>query len=351
MKYAHLMLMFIVAPVSLVAANNIDFEHGGLTRQYRIHIPENLQANAPLVLALHGYCGGNNDMKNNFGWTELADEKGFVVAFPNGSRDQSNCRFWDVGYDFHQGLSDVDDDGFLSSLAVHLQDIHGLDPARTFATGFSNGAEMCFQLACNESETFVALAPIIGMMLDPLFTNCNPTIVRSILSMNGTSDGVTLYEGDLQNTGGWGPYHSIPATMALWSNKLETTDIDRTYLPNTDPGDGSTVRLDVYRSTQNQKQLKYYLVIGGGHDYPGQSGNMDIDATQEVWDFFSTISDSNYVPGDVNRDGQVDGSDLSLVLGYWGGSNVDADVNNDGFINGADITIVLGAWGGGISPP
>ncbi|MCH2154029.1 MAG: hypothetical protein MK089_11880, partial [Phycisphaerales bacterium] len=222
-------------------AQNINFPHDGLNRQYRIHIPDGLPDQAPLVLALHGYSGNNNDMMMNYGWVELADERGFVVAFPNGTQDQWNNRFWNVGYDFHQG-STVDDDGFLTALAVHLQGLHGLDPERTYVTGFSNGAEMCFQLACRESETFMAFAPIVGMMLDPLFNECDPAIKRPILSLNGTDDNITLFEGDMDNTGGWGPYHSIPDMMALWADILETPDMERTYLPDSNPNDGSIVR-------------------------------------------------------------------------------------------------------------
>ena len=155
----------------------------------------------------------------------------------------------------------------------------------------------------------------------------------------------------MYNTGGWCAYRSIPETMAFWADMLEVPDIDRTYLPDTNPFDGSTVRLDVYSSSFHAKELKYYLVIGGGHDWPGEWGNMDINATEEVWNFFATITTENSVPGDVNRAGAVDGTDLSFVLGYWGGSNVDADANNDGMIDGADISIVLGNWGGGINPP
>ena len=161
---------------------------------------------------------------------------------------------------------------FLSSLAIHLQGLHGLDPERTFVTGFSNGAEMCFQLACRESETFTAFAPIIGMMLDTLFTNCNPAVVRPILSMNGTADNVTLYNGDMNNSGGWGAYRPIPEMMEFWANLMETPNVTRTFLPDSVPSDGSTVRLDIYTSTEHSRSLWYYLVLGGGHDWPGQWG-------------------------------------------------------------------------------
>jgi glucose/arabinose dehydrogenase len=50
--------------------------------------------------------------------------------------------------------------------------------------------------------------------------------------------------------------------------------------------------------------------------------------------------------GDVNGDDMVDGTDLSIVLGFWGAcSGCDADVNGDGQVDGTDLSVVLGYWG------
>lgn len=47
--------------------------------------------------------------------------------------------------------------------------------------------------------------------------------------------------------------------------------------------------------------------------------------------------------GDFNGDGVVDGSDLGLLLGDWGGTEF--DLNDDGAVDGSDLGILLGAWG------
>ena len=49
------------------------------------------------------------------------------------------------------------------------------------------------------------------------------------------------------------------------------------------------------------------------------------------------------VPGDINGDGSVNGSDLALLLGNWGGSGT-GDINGDGTVNGGDLAILLGNW-------
>lgn len=328
------------------AAQNLPFQHDGLSRQYRIHVPKGLPESAALVLVLHGYGGGNNDMANNYGWRELADQEKFVVAFPNGTRDQSNNRFWDVDYAFH-GQFDIDDDGFLAALAVHVQETYDLDPERRFVTGFSNGAEMCFQLACRESETFAGFAPVIGMMLDSLFSECDPAVKRPILSMNGTADDVTLFGGDMNNSGGWGAYHSIPDMIDFWTETLETPVLEQLLLENIDPNDGSTVRLDMYSSDDHGRRLWNYQVNGGGHDWPGRSGNMDIDATTEVWNFFSTIEpEVPVLVGDLNDDGRVNAADLGIILGFFGTASPRSDLNLDGDTDAADVGLLLAGWTG-----
>lgn len=48
------------------------------------------------------------------------------------------------------------------------------------------------------------------------------------------------------------------------------------------------------------------------------------------------------VPGDLDRDGDVDAADLALLLSAWGESA--GDINGDGTTDAADLSILLGAW-------
>ncbi|MCA9284616.1 MAG: proprotein convertase P-domain-containing protein [Phycisphaerales bacterium] len=48
--------------------------------------------------------------------------------------------------------------------------------------------------------------------------------------------------------------------------------------------------------------------------------------------------------GDLNDDGAVDGSDLGVLLGQWGGPG-SADFDNSGTVDGADLGTLLAAWG------
>ncbi len=48
--------------------------------------------------------------------------------------------------------------------------------------------------------------------------------------------------------------------------------------------------------------------------------------------------------GDLNADRVVDGTDLGVLLGQWGGSG-SADLNVDGLVDGNDLGMLLGGWG------
>lgn len=52
-----------------------------------------------------------------------------------------------------------------------------------------------------------------------------------------------------------------------------------------------------------------------------------------------------YAAGDLNRDGLVDGQDLSQLLGAWGTDDPVADIVVDGIVDGADLSRLLGDWG------
>lgn len=49
--------------------------------------------------------------------------------------------------------------------------------------------------------------------------------------------------------------------------------------------------------------------------------------------------------GDLNGDHVVDGADLGILLGLWGGPGTLADLNTDGVVNGDDLGTLLGFWG------
>jgi hypothetical protein len=60
------------------------------------------------------------------------------------------------------------------------------------------------------------------------------------------------------------------------------------------------------------------------------------------------IDSATCCPADLNQDSQVNGSDIAVLLGFWGPTGTAfpaADINQDGIVNGSDLAAVLTAWG------
>ena len=296
-----LLLLIIILSVPNAQPGWSDFVFDGLTRQYYLHLPNELGSveGFPLVFVLHGFGGNANGMIGYSQMNQIANDNGFAVAYPNGTLDQGGTRFWNVGYEIHIDET-VDDVGFLVALAQFLQAEYNLDPDRIFSTGFSNGGDMCYLLGCEASDVFKAVAPVAGCVMEWITESCFPQNPISFLEIHGTQDNVTWWDGDLDNIGGWGAYLSTIQGIEFWSEMNNCTESTSEFLPNLNPNDGSVVISHKHSGCSNSTEIWLYEVNGGGHDWPGSSGNMDINASQEIWEFFdnqNTIMNIDYLSG------------------------------------------------------
>ena len=144
-------------------------------------------------------------------------------------------------------------------------------------------------LPVRASETFRAVAPISGMIMQDIMDECNPESEVSILEIHGTEDNVTYFDGDPNNIDGWGAYPSIPETISFFNNLFDLQLMSAENLPNIDTNDGSTVTSEKYGASNSCTEVWLYTVEGGGHDWPGAYGNMDINASREAWLFFEQL--------------------------------------------------------------
>ena len=258
-------------------------EHQGLQRAYTFYAPEHLEKDAPLVMVIHGFTSSAARIMEYSKMNDIADENGFAVLYPQGTKDEKGNTFWNVGYEFHAD-SKVDDLDFIITLTQFIQEEYALSKTNTFVTGMSNGGEMCYLLSCRHSNVFKACAPVAGTMMSSFFDDCSPEYLIPTFAIFGTHDDVTNYEGDDQNKDGWGAYKSIPFIIDFWTSKMKANLVQKDTLKDLITTDSSFVITKNYESPKTK--FVYYEVIGGGHDWPGAWGNEDINASQEIWNFF-----------------------------------------------------------------
>src|SRR5690242_5359319 len=122
---------------------------GGLTRSWQLHVPDkyNSQNPAPLLLALHGRLGDGKGMASLTHLSQVTDQYGFIVVYPDGYQ-----RGWADGRGATAAdQAGVDDVAFLSTLIATLSSTYVIDARRVYVTGISNGGFMAQRLGCDLS--------------------------------------------------------------------------------------------------------------------------------------------------------------------------------------------------------
>jgi len=317
---------------------SFEFNDNGQIRDYYLYQPNSIQENAPLVFVLHGYSGSAGGIMGYSGMNEVAAEHGFAVCYPQGLEDDSGYNFWNVGYEFHQDEM-VDDVAFLSSLANYLQNEYGFNSQNTFSTGMSNGGDMSYMLACQANDVFSAIAPVAGCMMEEIYNTCDSSPIP-VFEIHGRDDNVTLWDGDMGNNDGWGAYYSTQEGIDFWVHNNDCMSNESTFLPNINNSDGSYIINHRYFDCDEDAEVWLYEIVGGGHDWPGSSGNMDIQSSEEIWAFFSQYT---FSLGDINNDGSIDVLDaievVTLILD--GEYSQVVDMNYDGAVNVLDIIEII----------
>mgnify|MGYP003321695012 FL=1 len=260
------------------------FDHNGVNRLYTLYKPDNLKEKAPLVFVLHGYTSNSTNIMNYSKMNEIADQNGFMVCYPQGTTNiYTGQTHWNANL---KEMSSVTDSEFLTDLAKKLQAEFNLSEKNTFACGMSNGGFMSYSLGCERSDTFKAIASITGTMSGYDWNNCNPNKVP-VLQISGTNDMVVPMDGSMSLAGGWGGAPKIQDIMNYWGDINECTQTQTQNLPDSNKTDNSYVSIEKKVDCFNNHQVWFYTVYGGAHTWPGAWGNMDINASEEIWDFFS----------------------------------------------------------------
>ena len=312
MKYFALILIIIGFPSLCFAQLTINetILHDDIQRDYILYIPANYTgtSSVPLVLNYHGYGSSANDQMWYGDFRSIADSAGFIIAHPQGTLFE-NVTHWNVG-GWTIG-STVDDVGFSEAMIDSISAEYNIDANRIYSAGMSNGGFMSFLLACQLSYRIAAIASVTGSMTPETLSEANPLHPTPVMQFHGTADGVVPYSGASWTE----PIEEIVDFWVDYNNCSTTPSV--TEIPDISPLDGSTVEHYVYNSGDNGVATEHFKIIDGAHTWPGSDfggtgTNYDINASEEIWTFFSrydinglidpTDTEDDYKTGIINHE-------------------------------------------------
>ncbi|MFO1148995.1 MAG: alpha/beta hydrolase-fold protein [Alsobacter sp.] len=155
---------------------------------YLVRPPSGWDGRSPLPTAVffHGYRGSAGDVMKDEGLGRTLSEMGVMLVAPNG--DNTN-------WSFPGKLQDGRDDfAYVNAVLDDVEKRFPVDRQRLFATGFSVGGSMAWNIACQMGGRFAAYAPIAGAFWDPLPTAC-PGAPFSLRHVHGLTDATVPMKG------------------------------------------------------------------------------------------------------------------------------------------------------------
>lgn len=284
-----------------------EFTVDGRDRQYILRLPRKGDSSGPLplIIVLHGTYGTGEKMQEQLGFDALADERGFMVAYPDAFRKsklRSRTTRWNDGRGTLESTElGVDDVRFIQSMIEDIAKHAPLDRGRIYATGGSNGGIMTYRLGCELKGTFAALAPVIANIAVSLKDSCRPEPGVSLLTINGAADPVVPLNGgticrDISKfmcEGGEviSRQESVGKFAAANGCSLTPSTVRLTAAAN----DGTSVDKLTYAGCNGGAEVVSYVVHGMGHSWPPRAPEggkklgdttRNLDATSVIVDFF-----------------------------------------------------------------
>jgi polyhydroxybutyrate depolymerase len=267
--------------------------HGGITREYLVHVPRSYNGGpAPLLIALHG-GGGDADFQandKNYGLITKSEQAGFIAVFPSGySRMPSGIlATWNAGRCCGKAVEkNIDDVGFVREVIARMQKQVRIDARRIVATGMSNGAMLSWRLAC-EAPEIRAIAPVAGT---DNTTRCNPAHPVPVIQFHAVDDDHVPFnggKGDLSMVKV--DFTSVAASQAKWVGLDRANPAAKRVLSVTG------AHCDLHAAKPGGAPVELCVTDSGGHSWPGAGGqrgrkqpSMAINANDLMWNFFSSL--------------------------------------------------------------
>lgn len=251
-----------------------ELSYDGRQRTYTLYTPKSYQRDypMPLVLAFHGYGSQGKDLAQNTDFNRLAEQKGFVVVYPDGIE-----RRWNP---LNKVLTGVDDVGFVPALIDHMKQVREIDPQRIYAAGVSNGGFLVQRLACESSTEIAAFASVVASFPTQFQFTCRPRRSVPILMMNGTEDRKVPWQGGNLF---YGSILSVPDSIDFWrvhNNCPSQPQIKRLA--------GGRVEIARYMNCHDNTEVELVKLEGAGHVWPkgGSGPSQLLNGSQEIWNFF-----------------------------------------------------------------
>jgi polyhydroxybutyrate depolymerase len=262
---------------AVASAASQTFRFGDEERAYLLALPDDYDGSTayPLVFNFHGFAGSKEGHDANTAMADQGTARGYVVVTPDALGEP---RDWN----YFGNPARADDFGFVDALVVDLSERLCIDADRIYAAGHSAGSAFAGFLQCRAPYRFAAAAMVAAFIP----TTCPADrATPSVIAFHGTADPLVPYDGGSVGGGATG----IPPVLQTLQQYADAYGCDR---PATEDEPAAGVERDVFGDCAGGSEVVLYTIVGGTHDWPGNSvrpatgGGQAYPATDAILDFF-----------------------------------------------------------------
>ena len=255
------------------------------SRPYEVMTPSSYDVNTatPLIVVLHGFGGNGSGILSYFRLAESSEKNGFLVAYPNGTRDLNGRSYWNATDACCGATSQpADDVRYLSLLLDDIEANYNVDAKQIYFMGLSNGAFMSHRMACDRSTRVAAIVALAGVSWKDADL-CQTEEPVSVLQLHGDLDDAILYDGGFFSGA---RYPSAIDTVSDWALKNGCTGTLSDNGSNIDIDtviSGNETRLQQFSECPGNGAAELWTIVGGGHVPRFDDASIDY-----LWEFLSS---------------------------------------------------------------
>jgi len=279
-------------PGPVLPGQLLDLAHANAAgeRGCKLYVPSGYAGQSvPLIVMLHGGTQGADDFAAGTRMNELAERRGFLVAYPEQSRGANAMGYWNwfQPKDQHRGSGEP---SLIAGLTTQIIDAYAIDARRVYVAGFSAGGAMAAIMAAAYPDVYAAAGVHSGLTAGAAHDVPSAFAAMAEGAPSGARLPVPLivFHGDDDATVG-----HVNADCLVRAGLPDARDRQRPITTTGRVPGGHAYTRRVYADGDGAPRVEHWTIHGAGHAWSGGSPHGTYtdargpDASTELARFFA----------------------------------------------------------------